>query len=163
MTDETYAVNCTLNDEKNRRDIMFYVALFSRCYWMAGAVAGGILGQLIPYKLEGIDFCMTALFVIILMEQLEKKGNRIPAVIGAVVSVICLLVLGEKTFMPVSMIIISLILMGRSSKEQNGENLNTGIPKLLAVLAVVISYRLKKNTFLSIILGTACYMILITL
>ncbi len=75
---------------------------------MAGAVAGGILGQLIPYKLEGIDFCMTALFVIILMEQLEKKENRIPAVIGATVSVICLLVLGEKTFMPVSMIIISL-------------------------------------------------------
>ena len=64
---------------------------------------------------------MTALFVIILMEQLEKKENRIPAVIGAAVSVICLLVLGEKTFMPVSMIIISLILMGRSSKERNGE------------------------------------------
>ena len=123
MTDETYAVNCTLDDEKNRRDIMFFVALFSRCYWMAGAVAGGILGQLIPYKLEGIDFCMTALFVIILMEQLEKKENRIPAVIGSAVSVICLLVLGEKTFMPVSMIIISLILMGCSSKERNGENL----------------------------------------
>lgn len=86
---------------------------------MAGAVAGGILGQLIPYKLEGIDFCMTALFVIILMEQLEKKENRISAVIGAAVSVICLLVLGEKTFMPVSMIIISLILMGNSSKERN--------------------------------------------
>ena len=43
---------------------------------MAGAVAGGILGQLIPYKLEGIDFCMTALFVIILMGQLEKKGKQ---------------------------------------------------------------------------------------
>lgn len=43
---------------------------------MAGAVAGGILGQLIPYKLEGIDFCMTALFVIILMEQLEKRKTE---------------------------------------------------------------------------------------
>ena len=75
MTDETYAVNCSLkqksdkeailSDDINRRNIMFYVALFSRISWMIGAVAGGMLGQLLPFELEGIDFCMTALFVVI--------------------------------------------------------------------------------------------------
>lgn len=55
MTDETYAVNCTLTEQgEERRGIMFFVALFSRCYWMIGAVAGGVLGSLIPFELEGI-------------------------------------------------------------------------------------------------------------
>lgn len=45
MTDETYAVNCTLDlPEKEKEDTMFLVAFFSRCYWMAGAVLGGVLG-----------------------------------------------------------------------------------------------------------------------
>ena len=73
MTDETYAVNCTLNmPEKEKQDTMFYVALFSRFYWMIGTVLGSVAGQLIPFELEGIDFCMTALFVIIFIDQWEK-------------------------------------------------------------------------------------------
>ena len=50
MTDETYAVNCTIEDkDENSRKEMFLVAFFSRCYWMFGAVMGGLIGQLIPY------------------------------------------------------------------------------------------------------------------
>ena len=61
MTDETYAVNCTLElPQKEKEDTMFLVAFFSRCYWMIGSVLGGMLGQLIPWDMEGIDFCMTA-------------------------------------------------------------------------------------------------------
>lgn len=46
MTDETYAVNCTLPDNgKEKQRIMFWVAFLSRCYWMVGAVAGGSWGR----------------------------------------------------------------------------------------------------------------------
>ena len=56
MTDETYAVNCTIEDkDENSRKEMFLVAFFSRCYWMFGAVMGGLIGQLIPFELTGID------------------------------------------------------------------------------------------------------------
>lgn len=49
MTDETYAVNCTLDlPEKEKQDTMFLVAFLSRCYWMIGSVCGGVLGQLLP-------------------------------------------------------------------------------------------------------------------
>ena len=77
MSDETYAVNCSLemNDDKERKDIMFWVAMFSRIYWMAGSVIGGVLGQLIPFEFEGIDFCMTALFVIIFIDQWENADS----------------------------------------------------------------------------------------
>ena len=71
MTDETYAVNCTLEpEEPERHKIMFLVALLSRCYWMFGAVIGGVLGQIIPFELKGIDFCMTALFITIFVDLL---------------------------------------------------------------------------------------------
>lgn len=73
LTDETYAVNCTLElPRKEKEDTMFGVALLSHCYWMAATVAGAVLGQLIPFELEGIDFCMTALFVIIFMDQWKR-------------------------------------------------------------------------------------------
>ena len=112
MTDETYAVNLTL-EEKEKEDTMF--ALFSRCYWMFGAVAGGILGQLIPIELEGIDFCMTALFVIIFMNQWEKTDNHFSALAGMVIAVICLLVIGERNFMFLALVIVSGILLFRQN------------------------------------------------
>jgi 4-azaleucine resistance transporter AzlC len=112
MTDETYAVNCTLDEtQENRDDIMFLVAFFSRCYWMIGAVAGGVLGQLIPFDLEGIDFCMTALFVIIFIDQWEKSKNHLPALLGIGISVLCLLLFGESNFMLPSLLLVSGILL----------------------------------------------------
>jgi 4-azaleucine resistance transporter AzlC len=112
MTDETYAVNCSLDpEEPGRKDVMFWVAFFSRCYWMAGAVAGGVLGQLIPFKLEGIDFCMTALFVIIFIDQWEKRKNHLPAVLGILIATGCLVVFGQRNFMLAALLIVSGILL----------------------------------------------------
>jgi 4-azaleucine resistance transporter AzlC len=120
MTDETYAVNCTLERErKDRHDIMFFVALFSRCYWMLGAVAGGMIGQLIPFELEGIDFCMTALFVIIFIDQWEKNRKHFPALIGLGAAAACLLVFGAEHFMLPALILVSGILL--FAKEHKGE------------------------------------------
>ena len=76
MTDETYAVNCTLDlPEKEKEDTMFLVAFFSRCYWMAGAVLGGVIGQLLPFDMEGIDFCMTALSLMLAGTWLRASSN----------------------------------------------------------------------------------------
>ena len=88
MTDETYAVNCTIEDkDENSRKEMFLVAFFSRCYWMFGAVMGGLIGQLIPFELNGIDFCMTALFIIIFIDQWEKADKHFPAITGILIAV----------------------------------------------------------------------------
>ena len=112
MTDETYAVNCTIEDkDENSRKEMFLVAFFSRCYWMFGAVMGGLIGQLIPFELTGIDFCMTALFIIIFMDQLEKNKDHFPAVVGIVIAIICSIVFGSQNFMFPSLIISSMILL----------------------------------------------------
>jgi 4-azaleucine resistance transporter AzlC len=112
MTDETYAVNCTLEETgEERKGIMFFVALLSRCYWMIGAVAGGVIGQLLPFQLEGIDFCMTALFVIIFIDQWEKSKKHLPALAGLGIAVLCLLIFGADNFMLPALILVSGILL----------------------------------------------------
>ena len=118
MTDETYAVNCTLDlHKKEKEDTMFLVALFSRCYWMVGSVLGGILGQIIPFDLTGIDFCMTALFLIIFIDQWEKAEKHTPALTGLGIGVICLLIFGENRFMLPALLIVSALLLLFQRKE----------------------------------------------
>lgn len=118
MTDETYAVNSTLDlPKKEKEDTMFLVALFSRCYWMVGSVLGGILGQIIPFDLTGIDFCMTALFLIIFIDQWEKAEKHTPALTGLGIGVICLLIFGENRFMLPALLIVSALLLLFQRKE----------------------------------------------
>ncbi len=118
MTDETFAVNITLKDEKEKHDIMFFVALFSRLYWFMGTVAGGVIGQLIPFDMSGIDFCMTALFITILIDQWEKSDNHIPAIAGIVVGLICLFLFQERAFMLPALMITSGLLIVMGAKEE---------------------------------------------
>lgn len=120
MTDETYAVNLTLDSVgKEKEDTMFLVALFSRCYWMLGAVVGGVLGQVIPFDMEGIDFCMTALILIIFIDQWEKNKNHVPAVLGLAVAFICLLLIGPQNFMlPALLMVSGMLLLQRQNEEK---------------------------------------------
>lgn len=118
MTDETYAVNCTLDlPKKEKEDTMFLVALFSRCYWIVGSVLGGILGQIIPFDLTGLDFCMTALFFVIFIEQWEKAEKHTLALTGLGIGVICLLIFGENRFMLPALLIVSALLLLFQRKE----------------------------------------------
>lgn len=120
MTDETYAVNLTLNDlpQEEKQDVMAWLALDSWCYWMIGAVIGGMAGQLIPFDTEGIDYCMTALFVTIFMDQWEQAGDHRPALTGLLAAVVCLLIFGSTTFMLPALLITSglLLLYGRRER-----------------------------------------------
>ncbi len=120
MTDETYAVNCSMEHTEHREDTMFFVAFFSRCYWMAGAVIGGVVGGLLPFELEGVDFCMTALFVIIFMEQWEKNEKRFPALAGIFVAVVCLFLFGQMAFMLPALLLVSGILAFGNGRGKEG-------------------------------------------
>ena len=80
-------------------------------YWLIGTVLGAVLGNLIPFDLTGIDFCMTALFIIIFMDQLEKNKDHFPAIVGVITAIICLVVFGTQNFMLPSLIISSMVLL----------------------------------------------------
>ena len=83
LTDETYALESSTSFRgKKRMYYSLFVAMFDHCYWLTGSVLGAMAGEWIPFDTTGIDFAMTALFLVILVDLVRKRSNRIPAVVG---------------------------------------------------------------------------------
>ena len=113
LCDETFSINCMADvpSEVDSGWYMFYVTLFDHLYWITGATLGGIFGAVINISWQGIDFAMTAMFVVILIEQLLSGKKNIPSVvIGLSLSIGCLLAFGKDSFIIPSMILILLAL-----------------------------------------------------
>lgn len=125
LTDETYAVNCSLEMEpKKRREVMFFVALFSWWYWITGSILGGLIGKMLPFDMQGIDFCMTSLFVILFVNQWEKTKKHGPAMIGLGAGVACLILFGKSSFMLPALCFSSgvlLLLQNRFMEDRENE------------------------------------------
>ena len=85
---------------------MFFVTVLNQAYWVAGATAGALLGYIIHFNTKGIEFVMTALFVVMFVSQWEVNEDHRPAVIGAAVTMLCLLVLGSDHFLLPAMALI---------------------------------------------------------
>ena len=118
MTDESFAVNCSLEcDDPDRQDVMFYVAILCRIYWLLGTVLGAVVGQSLPFDLTGIDFCMTALFVTIFIDQWETAKTHTPALAGFCVAVLALAIFGANGFMLPALLATSGILVFAGRKE----------------------------------------------
>lgn len=112
LTDETYSLLCeeppAANEE--RRLFCFLVSLFNHCYWIIGSVLGSLLGAVIPFSTEGIEFSMTALFMVSFLEQWINSNDHIPALTGIFCTSLFLLVFGPETFLIPAMILITLVL-----------------------------------------------------
>lgn len=125
LTDETYSLFfVTKVPEGVEEDkFLFAIALLDQAYWVAGSAIGALAGSLIPFNAEGIDFAMTALFLVIFTEQWLAGGNRVPAVIGVMAAGIMRLIFGADRFILPAMIgILLLLICSRPYLEkQNGE------------------------------------------
>lgn len=126
MCDESFSINCTADipEDVDRGLFMTFVTLLNQFYWFLGSTIGGILGSLISFNTEGLDFVMTAMFVVIFLEQWLKDKNRLPAIIGVGLSLICLIVFGADLFMLPSMGAILIVLTSlRKPLEKGGDAL----------------------------------------
>ncbi|MBQ4044414.1 MAG: AzlC family ABC transporter permease [Clostridia bacterium] len=113
LTDETYSLVCGDNPgiaADQQVNYWFFVSLFNHIYWITGSVAGAVAGTLVRFNSEGIDFALTALFLTIFLEQWLTTSKHIPALIGAAVSVVCLLLFGQEQFLIPAMLLIALLL-----------------------------------------------------
>lgn len=112
MCDETFSINYTAEIPKDvdRGWFYFFVTLLNYFYWFSGATLGGLLGGLIKLNMEGLDFVMTAMFVVIFMEQWLKEKHHWSERIGLGASTACLLIFGPDNFMIPTMICILLAL-----------------------------------------------------
>ena len=112
LTDETYSLNCVdlPGDITNAPLYYFLVTILDQIYWVLGTVLGSLLGQIIPFSTEGIDFSLTALFITVFVEQWKSTRDHVPAIIGLASSVVCLLIFGTGNFLIPTMILIILCL-----------------------------------------------------
>lgn len=110
LTDESFSVNCVTDPPEgvDRSWFMFFVTLLDHSYWVLGTTLGGIFGSLVRFNTEGLDFAMTALFVVIFIEQWKKDKNHLSAILGLALPVVCLLIFGADSFMIPAMIAIFL-------------------------------------------------------
>ena len=100
MCDETFSINYTaeIPSDVDSGWFMFFVTLLNHFYWFSGATLGGIFGGLINFNTEGLDFVVTAMFVVIFLEQWLKEKKHTSALAGLGISLLCLTAFGEENF-----------------------------------------------------------------
>ena len=124
MCDESFSINYTADIPKyvDRGWFMFFVTALNHLYWFTGATLGGIFGSLINFSTEGLEFVMTAMFVVIFLESWLKEKRRASALIGISISAICLIAFGSEDFIiPAMLAMIGVLTLLRKPLEKGGD------------------------------------------
>ena len=116
LTDETFSIVSAMTPPAGvkRRDFCLWVSVLDYLYWVAASVAGHLFGSLVSFNTAGMDFALTALFVVLFMEQWKERANRPSGVIGIACAAAGLAVFGaEKMVIPAMVMILAVLLLGR--------------------------------------------------
>ena len=108
LTDETFSIACSKKVEDE--DYYFFLSVLNHSYWITGSLIGNVLGDILPFNYTGIDFSMTALFIVIVISQWENSTDHLPVILSFIISIICLIVFGSDDFLIPSMIGIIICL-----------------------------------------------------
>ena len=121
LTDETYSLMSDPYipvDKKDEPLYRFLVTLFNHCYWITGCVLGNLLGEVLPFSTDGLEFSMTALFVASFTEQWITMHDHVPAITGFVSTLVCLAVFGPERFLIPALLLMTLILTLLRKREE---------------------------------------------
>ena len=112
LSDETFSLLCSYKDQPglDNNACMFFICLIDHFWWTLGGVLGGLVGSLITFDTTGLDFAMTALFVVIFTEQWLEAKTHIPAIVGILSAIVCLNVFGSDNFLLPTLIVAVCIL-----------------------------------------------------
>lgn len=124
MCDESFSINYTAEvpEGVDKGWFMFFVTLLNQVYWVTGATIGGLAGSLLTFNTQGLDFVMTAMFVVIFLEQWKKEKKHWTALIGIGCTAVCLALFGPDSFMVPAMaaILLALTLFRRPITREGG-------------------------------------------
>lgn len=124
MCDESFSINYTaqIPQDVDRGWFMFFVTLLNHLYWFTGATLGGIFGSLIRFDTQGLEFVMTAMFVVIFLEQWLKEKRHWSSILGVGLSLLCLWAFGGDNFiLPAMLAILAVLTLLRKPLERGGE------------------------------------------
>ena len=126
MCDESFSINYTASIPRDvdRGWFMFFVTLLNHLYWFSGSTLGGLFGSLIHFNTEGLDFVMTAMFVVIFIEQWLKDKRHTSALAGTGISLLCLLIFGPDNFIiPAMLAILAALTLLRKPLEKGADSI----------------------------------------
>lgn len=122
LTDETYALLCVeVPEGVDRKWFYLLVSACDQLYWVTGSVLGTLIGSALTINTAGIDFAMTALFVVIFVEQWLTSRDHVPALLGLGLTLLCLLIWGTEEFLIPAMILIIIVLSAREALRERRE------------------------------------------
>lgn len=124
MCDESFSINYTaeIPEDVDKGWFMFFVTLCNHFYWFFGATLGGLFGSLIHFNTKGLDFVMTAMFVVIFMEQWQKEKQHISALLGLLLPLLALVLFGAEDFMiPAMLLLLAVLTFLRGPLEKGGK------------------------------------------
>lgn len=124
LTDETYSILCSQEPPKDVEKgwFMFFTALLNQTYWVTASAIGALLGSLFTFNTRGIDFVMTALFVVIFINQWKAQKSHTPALTGIGASLLSLFLLGPNRFIiPAMALIAASLILFRKTIEKEAE------------------------------------------
>ena len=113
LTDETYALLTSMDEpeQQSKARYYFFISLLNHLYWVTGTLMGALIGQVIKTDLRGMDFALTALFVVLVIEQYRKVRSLRPFLIGSVVGIVCLASVASQYMLLVSILSGTVILL----------------------------------------------------
>ena len=126
LTDETFSINCATEPpaDVDAGWFRFWVTILNQLYWFSGCTLGALFGMLITFNTQGLDFAMTALFVVIFINQWKKDKQHISALLGLGLSVLSLVIFGAEDFLIPAMAAIlgSLAILQKPIEKKGGES-----------------------------------------
>ena len=112
LSDESYSLHCSYKPQEgvNEKWAHLFSAGFVVFYWLLFTFMGGLVGQLITFDTTGIDFSLTALFVVILIDQMRGAKTKLPAALAVVSGIVCILIFGAANFILPSLLVTVAVL-----------------------------------------------------
>lgn len=120
LTDETFSL--LVKDDKQNKHVSFFISLFNQCYWITGSLIGASISNIITFNTKGLEFSMTALFIVIVIDQIKNNQNHTATTIGFMVTIFSLIIFSNDNFVIISLIgIIFALIVKRKDLEYKYE------------------------------------------
>jgi 4-azaleucine resistance transporter AzlC len=113
LTDETFSIVSTLPSElKQNTNFLLKLSFINHMWWILGCIIGAALGSVANINIPGLEFALTALFIVLLLEQYFKSKDLTPIFIAIFASIIVIFSLPNKYFLILSLSISALLFLG---------------------------------------------------
>lgn len=147
LTDETYALLTTTEvpSGSSKSRFYFYIAALDHLYWILGSVLGAVLGSLLDLNLQGMSFVLTALFVVLTIEQYFSSEVRFPFIAAVGAGVFSLVVFSPGNMLLASIILGTLILILREKSVQKNRSNGKGVRKIRAAARKPVAQPFEEN------------------